>query len=432
MRLESQSNRVSVDVTASGRFNRIVEEGLCVGCGLCESLAGSDVVHMRTAVNNYERPHVVGELTHDVVDLIYDTCPGLRQDSLPAHLVDDSTIIDPVWGPYKYMVSAHASDDAIRIKAASGGVLTALAMYLVETGEISFVLHATPSKQDVTFGVPHISVTSQDVKACSGSIYGPTAPLKNIQNVLDRNKPFAFVGKPCDISALRNYARYDRRIDTLVRYWLTPVCGGIVPPPQLDMFLASRNTHRQNLKWFKYRGDMCPGDTEFETKDGRKETAVMYEPYGGVEESSWQLPFRCKICPDGPGEGADIAAGDQWVDDVPDWEFAKVDKGSNAMIIRTSTGADLMKRAIDAGYLTIEREISPRFYDTCQHHHVVKKQYMRARWNGLAAEGRLMPRSHGLRLDAYFAQNTKEMNDYQMQGTQARIRNGLASEPTPT
>jgi len=52
-------------------------------------------------------------------------------------------------------------------------------------------------------------------------------------------------------------------------------------------------------------------------------------------EDSWKIPFRCKICPDGPGEGADIMAGDQWVDCAPDPEFSKIDKGTNAMIVRT-------------------------------------------------------------------------------------------------
>ena len=430
--MSPRDDALTQGISATERLYRIVQESLCVGCGLCASIAGHDVIQMRTTSNNYERPHVVSDdLTHELVDEIYDTCPGLRQDSLPRWLIDEDTIVDPIWGPYKYMVSAHASNEEVRIKAATGGVLTALAMYLVESGQVDFILHATPSKLDVTFGVPQLSITPDDVKAGSGSIYGPTASLKNISAVLDRNKPFAFIGLPCDISALRNFARYDDRINSLIKFWLTPVCGGIVPPPQLDLFLASRSTHRHELKWFKYRGDMCPGETAFETKDGRTEKANMYEPYGGIEESSWQLPFRCKICPDGPGEGADIAAGDQWVDDEPDWEFAKIDKGSNAMIIRTSAGATLMSNAVEAGYLTVEREITPRFYDTCQHHQVVKKLYTRARWDGLAAQGRLVPRSRGLRLDEFSANNDDATNAAQTEGTRQRIRNGVATEPTP-
>lgn len=418
-------------VAAKDRLNRISREGMCTGCGLCEGIAGRESIRMLTSPSGYERPHVVGDLTQETVDIIYDSCPGLRQDSLPEALLDEDAIIDPVWGPYLEMMSAHATDQEVRIKAASGGVLTALSMYLVDTGQVSFVLHATPASEDVTFGVPKISLSSEDVRQGTSSIYGPTAPLKDIKSVLDRGEPFAFVGKPCDISALRNYARYDCRINTLIRYWLTPVCGGIVPPPQLDKFLATRNITRRDLTSFRYRGDMCPGDTEFETRDGAAHKANMYELYGGFDEADWQLPFRCKICPDGPGEGADIAAGDQWVDDIPDWETAHLDKGTNAVIVRTAAGARLMRAAMDAGYITKEQEITPRFYDTCQHHHVVKKMYMRARWDGLASEGRLTPRSRGLRLDEFAVKNDATTNTRQTEGTRHRVRSGNASEPAP-
>lgn len=418
-------------VTATERLYRIVEDGMCIGCGLCESIAGRDKVQMHTAQTGYERPHVVGELGQETVDEIYDVCPGLRLDSLPERLIDVDTIIDPVWGPYKYMVSAHATNEDIRRKAASGGVLTALCKYLIDTRRVDFILHARPSTRDVTFGDAHISLTTRDVEDGTGSVYGPTAPLKDIRAILDRGQPFAFVGKPCDISALRNYAKFHPRVNELVKYWLTPVCGGIVPPGQMDKFLASKGTDRKDLKWFRYRGDGCPGDTEFETKAGKHIVANMYEPYGGFDENSWQLPFRCKVCPDGPGEGADISAGDQWIGAVPDWEAAKTDKGSNAMLIRTAAGVELMAAAIDAGYLTIEREIGPRFYDTCQHHHVEKKMFMRARWDGMAAEGRLTPRSQGLRLGAFARQNGAEVNAHQMAGTRRRLSGGAEDEPTP-
>jgi coenzyme F420 hydrogenase subunit beta len=376
---------------------------------------------MKTSPLGYLRPYVTGEIGDDLVDTVYDVCPGLRQDTLPAHLLAADTVVDPVWGPYRAMYSAHAADETTRVKAASGGVLSALSKFLLATGRVDFILHARPSTDDVTFGEAHISRTEDDVDRGTGSIYGPTAPLVDILSLLDQGKPFAYIGKPCDISALRNYATHDPRIEELIKYWLTPVCGGIVPPPQMDGFLAERGTSRGELASFRYRGDGCPGDTEFTTRDGRNGTANMYETYGGIEESAWQLPFRCKICPDGPGEGADIAAGDQWVDDVPDWEFAKIDKGTNAVIVRTKVGEELYDAAVAAGYLNTEQEITPRFYDTCQHHHVVKKMYTRARWNGLAQAGALMPRSEGLRLDAYFDANTPEVNAAQTEGTIRRV-----------
>ena len=65
------------------RLYAIVEQGMCIGCGLCESLAGSDVVQMQVVESGFERPVAVGPLTHESVDAIYDTCPGTRVEGLP-------------------------------------------------------------------------------------------------------------------------------------------------------------------------------------------------------------------------------------------------------------------------------------------------------------------------------------------------------------
>ncbi|MDG1415890.1 MAG: hypothetical protein P8R39_11095, partial [Alphaproteobacteria bacterium] len=46
--------------TPEDRLYRIVEEGMCIGCGLCESLAGPESVKMQVVDSGFERPLVVG------------------------------------------------------------------------------------------------------------------------------------------------------------------------------------------------------------------------------------------------------------------------------------------------------------------------------------------------------------------------------------
>ena len=173
------------------RLYRIVEDGLCIGCGLCESIAGRDSVQVTTVENGYQRPVAAGTLDQETVDLIYDNCPGLRLESPPGHLIDDGTAIAPYYGPYRRMFSGFATDDAIRVPAASGGVLTALSRYLVESGRVAF-------------GVANVADDPDTVANGMGSIYGPSPVLADIRTVLERGKPFAFFGKSYNISALRN------------------------------------------------------------------------------------------------------------------------------------------------------------------------------------------------------------------------------------
>ena len=306
---------MSDEPTPSERLYAIAEQGLCIGCGLCQSVAGPDRVKVVKTTTGYERPVVVGELDHSTVDRIYDTCPGTRIDGLPERLIEVDTKIDNVWGPWQRMVRTWASDPDVRFEGSTGGVLTALAQYLLASKEVDFILHAKASTAEPTFGERHLSFTDADVIEAAGSRYGPTAPLIDVGDVLDRDQPFAFIGKPCDIGALRNYARHDDRVDCLVKYWLTPVCGGFMPPPQMNDFLRDAGIEPEDVTTFRYRGRGCPGPTRIETPERTAE--LHYLDMWSEDSSKWSLPFRCKICPDGIGEAADIAAADSWPGGAP-------------------------------------------------------------------------------------------------------------------
>ncbi len=417
-------------MTPADRLYRIVEDGMCIGCGLCQAVAGADRVRVQPVASGYERPVVVGDIDHATVDRIYDICPGTRVDGLPADLVNVATRVDKIWGPYRRLSLAFASDPDVRFKAATGGVLTALAQYLLTSGEVAFVLHAKPHPRRATFGARHVSTTVGEVLEGAGSRYGPTAPLIDVTELLARDQPFAFIGKPCDISALRNLARQDPRVDRLVKYWLTPVCGGFMPPDAMNRFLDGEGIAPETLTEFRYRGHGCPGKMRYATRDGRSRE-FRYTDFWGTDESQWSLPFRCKVCPDGIGEAADLAAADTWPGGSPDPETEDQDLGTNAVIVRTEAGMRLIEAAQDAGFLTVEDEIAPRFLDEVQPHQVKKKQTVYARWDGLRDEGRTVPVSSRLRL-AELAQHLPDGEAArQRAGTRQRVRDGKTSEQRP-
>ncbi len=420
-----------VAVSPTDRLYKIVEDGMCIGCGLCQSLAGPEVIRVARVENGYERPVVVGDLSHEMVDQIYDVCPGTRLEGLPENLRDAQTQTDLVWGDYQRIVRAYASDPEVRFKGSTGGVLTALGQYLIYSGEVDFILHVKPSGTYATFGERHVSYSTGEVLDGAGSRYGPTAPLIDVLDVLDRQQPFAFVGKPCDIAALRNLALYDARVNELVKYWLTPVCGGFMPPEGMNRFLSEKyHVEHDDLTEYRFRGHGCPGKMRMKTADAPAQE-FRYTDFWGTDESMWSLPFRCKVCPDGIGEAADIAASDTWPGGSPDPTTEDSDPGTNAVVIRTAAGTELMTEAVAAGFITIENDVDARYMDEVQPHQTKKKLAARARWDGLRAEGHTVPRSARLRLDGLNATLSQEDYDWQFNGTRKRVQEGKGSEPTP-
>ncbi len=143
---------MSNEQTPTERLYAIVEQGLCIGCGLCQSVAGKDRVRVTKTLHGYLQPVVEGELDHATVDRIYAACPGTRVEGLPDRLIEEDTKHDNVWGPWRRMVRAWAGDPETRFEGSTGGVLTALGVYLLESRRVDFILQVKTSSSEPSFG----------------------------------------------------------------------------------------------------------------------------------------------------------------------------------------------------------------------------------------------------------------------------------------
>ncbi len=420
-------------MTPAQRLNRISEEGLCIGCGLCEAIAGKDAIQIARTPEGALRPIPQAGLDHAAVDQIYLTCPGTRMEGLPDRLLDTETKTDLVWGPIHRIAVGHASEEKVRFQGATGGVLSALALYLLQEKQVDFILHARASEKHPSFGEATISRTRADVMAAAGSRYGPTATLIGLEEALQTGERFAVIGTPCDITGLRNAATLDPRIDAQVPYMLAMVCGGFMETPAFEKRLVANGADPTQLKSVRYRGYGCPGPTRVEHTDGSV-VEFTYLDMWGEDDSAWSLPFRCKICPDGIGEACDVAASDIWPGGAPTDEEAtnhSHDPGDNALLMRSDAGRTLVEGAARTGYLTLTEDVGPRQMDDFQPHQVKKKHAAWSRHMGILAAGGMAPTTARLRLPELAAARGPADIKAQASGTRNRVLAGKSRETTP-
>lgn len=409
----------------TGLVEEIVRSGLCIGCGLCESLAGADRIEMTMTAAGRERPVVHGPVGAAAEHAIAASCPGLVVRGAERRRLAPGVAVDRVWGPIARVARCHASDPALRFAGASGGVLSALASWLLESGRVSMVVHVAASRSAPMRSEGWISFDRTAVLQAAGSRYGPAAPLRDFGGLLAGGRPFALIGKPCDVAAVRNLARLDRRVDELMRYALAFVCGGASTlGPSRDV-LAGFGVAEAELRRFSYRGRGNPGATTFETVDGRRHS-LSYEEMWGGDEASWQLQSRCKICPDAIGEAADLVAADCWPGGTPP---PGGDDGFNAVMVRTRAGHELFDAAVGAGVLTVAGALGPRDLDDCNPHQVAKKEAVFARLAGVRAAGGRVPRVRGLRIARLALRRPPRELAAEFRGAGRRFRSGRFGEP---
>ena len=405
-------------VTHPESLRAVVSNGLCIGCGLCESIAGSRSVRISMTAEGRERPIVSADLSVETEDRILDVCPGAVVEARPP---EEGVPVDLVWGVYRRIVRAWAADPDTRFRAATGGVLTALGQFLLHSARVRAVLHVGADPDAPMRSRWVISRTVDEVLCNAQSRYGPAAPLAGLETLLAMDAPFAVICKPCDAGALWRLRRSDPRMTRCVAV-LVMVCGGASELGKSQSVLAALGIEEEELSLFRYRGYGNPGKTRIETRDGRAFELSYQDMWS--DEKAWRLQSRCKVCPDAIGEAADIAAADIWPGGGPVGE----DAGFNGVLVRSSRGLSLFDAAVEAGFLIADEEMSARDLDICQPHQVRKKRGLRARFQGMSEAGAPVPKTVNLRLSALQSSNDPEADERAREGTRVRVAQGRFRE----
>lgn len=330
----------------SPTLKRVVRGQLCTGCGLCASLS-PDTIKMGLVAPGYSRPTSLGPVTEAAEQKISQTCAG-------AILAPWSGApnIDAYWGPWRRVMTGHAVDESVRFHGSSGGIISALLIHALNGGLVDRVVHVLADPSNPTDNIMTCSTTPAEVLAGAGSRYTASSPLEQIEHELSRGGAMAFVGKPCDVSALRRLATIDPRVDAHVKMAMSFFCGGMPSRNGVDRIVAAMGVERADVAAFRYRGQGWPGTAAAITHAGTTIEMSYSESWGDF--LSKEVQFRCKICPDAVGGAADIACADAWYGDANGYpEFDERD-GRSLIVSRTERGDRLLKDAVASGSIVTE------------------------------------------------------------------------------
>jgi coenzyme F420 hydrogenase subunit beta len=314
-------------------IEKIDYDRLCIGCGLCESISGKDVFEMQLKPDGFFHPSIKTFQKESQL-IIKKVCPGIN-------IVNDLHFnkSEIIWGKIEKIYSGYSTDIEIRQKGSSGGVVSALAIHMLENKIVDTILQVGGDKLDYVQNKLKMSRSKTEVLDCASSRYAPALIFNNFFEILNGiTGNFCFIGKPCDISALKNiltiYPHYKNRFKLTIAI----MCAG----------MPSFHGTQQIIKSFKavppiknlfYRGNGWPGNLSFIDNGGQNFQMSYNDSWGKILGK--YVHFRCKICPDGIGLQADIVVGDAWETKNGYPDFTEKE-GQSIIACRTISGVKLI------------------------------------------------------------------------------------------
>jgi len=366
----------------------VIDAGLCTRCGSCVGVCPAQTVHISDSLGSCLPVLRDPGPCADCVGPCLSGCSGVDVHfPTLAQFLYGRQPANRMLGVVRSLFVGHAADDELRRAGASGGVLSAAALYLLESGRVDGVIALGPHASEPWRFEPRIVRDRDGVLACAQSKYS-ISPVNTALRLLADAPPgevFACVGIPCQVHSLRKLQAEGNPAAQRIAYVLGSYCGNILHFDAVRGFLSQHGvSSEREIARLEYRAGEWPGKMRVTLTSGRVlEMPKFYANY--------LIPFymmrRCLLCTDLANELADISGGDAW---APVYE--ERGKGFSLIMGRTERGQRVIEEMIGSGRLITEPLEESFVLDMHSHMLDFKKRGAFIRISSLKARGKPVPR----------------------------------------
>lgn len=356
----------------------VVNSKLCHGCGACEYYCASNAVNMVNFPDEGLRPQVDESLCINCQDCL-KVCSGIHLEKVTKNITeygDNKTQRN--WGPIISIHESYSNDQEVRFQGSSGGVCTALGFYALEKGLAGGVLQLKNNPNKPFQNRVDLSDTKEKVKEGVGSRYSPGSLCSGLSFLESSKLPVLIIGKPCEIAAIEEIRKLNKKVDEKILLTVSIFCGG-TPSSNASAILCEKlGVEPDTVEDIRYRGYGWPGNASVKVLDKQERCETTYQK-AWDEVLTRHKAFRCNMCPDGTGEFADISVGDPW------YKQRSADyAGASMVLVRTPKGKKFYDsmvndNAVSSTELTVEHLYKSQKGLLRRHQHVfIKVFWLRA------------------------------------------------------
>ena len=314
-------------------MKNICSEDKCYYCGACESTCKAGAISCVENKKGFKYPIIDESICVDCA-ACQRVCPVNKE------ILHEETFNQ------QYYAAKHL-DEQVRIESSSGGVFSALAEIILETGG-----HVYAATMDDDYIVRHICInTAADIGLVRKSKYIQSdivGIIKDIEADLNNNICVLFSGTPCQVSGMRRYFNGKQCTEKLLL--VDFICHGVASPKIFNEYIS----------YIEYSRGLKVTDYIFRNKDngwrnwnpkiilsnGENVTReyINKESYMRIYSTCMINRDSCYSCEfTSYNRNADITLGDFWniggIDNKLD-----DDKGVSEILVNTRKGKELFEK----------------------------------------------------------------------------------------
>jgi coenzyme F420 hydrogenase subunit beta len=323
-------------------FDEVVTSGLCTGCAGCVVACPHDVLGYDDANGVYKPFHLEaddgpGGCGHGDRGCTSCTraCPRFRtwEPEIDQSLFGRPRDPDEMYGVFKDIILARASDRTVHEMGQDGGLVSAILLWCLEHGYIDAALVSYLEGDGSTWkAIPGVARTKEQVLAAAGSRYTYSAnTMAYADAVAAGAEKLALVGMSCMSSSppamtVRKAGKVARRFALNIGLLCSKTFDDAIFE---ELFEAKYGLRKQDMVKMNIKGVF-----QVWMKDGSYHEVPLKECHAWTREG-------CKSCPDFAAEHADISTGG--IGAFNDWTLT---------IVRTDLGREILIKMLEDG--TIE------------------------------------------------------------------------------
>lgn len=353
----------------------IVKQGTCTGCGLCVGLDYSNKSIMKDTKNgSIPFIHSDAKIARNVVD----ACPGYRLN-YPNLYIKHYGAYPKNWltGNIKNVYVGYSNDNYIRNNGASGGVITTVLCFLIDSKKIDAAIVVKQGIPIPELARSIIAYSREEIISASQSVYIPVSVL-DILNKVKLDEEYAITCLPDQAAALRKMQTLGDKRALRIKYILGPYTGTAIKPEAIKYFIRSKGVKKNDsIVSLKWRAGEWPGYLEIKTEKGKvlQSKKVYYNfliPFFVTHTSLQNMDFA--------NEFADLAVGDAWSP-----EYENQGKGFSVVVSRSESMDDIINSMERMGLINLSKKEEE--FASQMHGHMIdfKKRgsYIRNRFRAL-------------------------------------------------